>query len=131
VQDLAQRYGVDDAEDCAKALLTLVGGSPYLVQLGLHHISMQDVTLYQLVENPIVTDSIFNTHLRNLLWDLQRYPELLLALKGVVSSSTPVEVEAIQAFKLQSKGLVRLDDQKLVPSCNLYRKYFAQALAAP
>ncbi len=129
VQDLAQRYGVDDAEDCAEVLLTLVGGSPYLVQLGLHHLSLQNVTLKQLVEIPIGSDSIYNAHLRNLLWDLQRYPDLMTALKRVVSSSSPVEVEAIQAFKLQSKGLVRLKDQKVVPSCNLYRNFFAQALA--
>lgn len=129
VQDLAQRYGVDDPEDCAKALLTLVGGNPYLVQLGLHHLSLQDVTSKQLIETAIVTDSIYSGHLRNLLWDLQRYPELVVALKRVVLSPIPVEVEAIQAFKLQSKGLVRLYNQQLVPSCNLYRKYFAQALA--
>ncbi|PSB16551.1 hypothetical protein C7B65_21280 [Phormidesmis priestleyi ULC007] len=129
VQDLAQRYGVDDPEDCAKALLTLVGGNPYLVQLGLHHLSLQDVTSKQLVETAIVTDSIYSGHLRNLLWDLQRYPELVVALKRVVLSPIPVEVEAIQAFKLQSKGLVRLYNQQLVPSCHLYRKYFAQALA--
>ena len=129
VKDLAQRYGVDDPEDCAKALLTLVGGNPYLVQLGLHHLSLQDVTSKQLIETAIVTDSIYSGHLRNLLWDLQRYPELVVALKRVVLSPIPVEVEAIQAFKLQSKGLVRLYNQQLVPSCNLYRKYFAQALA--
>ncbi len=129
MQDLAQRYGVDEAETCAKALLALVGGNPYLVQLGLHHLSMQDVTLDQLVENLIFTDSIYNAHLRNLLWDLQRYPDLMAALKRVVAASAPIEVEAIQAFKLQSKGLVRLENRKLVPSCNLYRRYFTQALA--
>ena len=128
IQDLAQRYGVDHPEECASALLTLVGGSPYLVQLGLHHLSLQDVTLKQLTETAIVTDGIYSGHLRNLLWDLQRYPELVATLKRVVLSPIPVEVEAIQAFKLQSKGLVRLYGRQLVPSCHLYRKYFSQAL---
>jgi transcriptional regulator with XRE-family HTH domain len=127
--DLAQRYGVEQPEDCARELLSLVGGSPYLVQLALHHLSLEDVTLHQLVGDAILSESIYGAHLRNLLWDLQRYPELVTALKRVTLSESPVELEAVQSFKLQSKGLVKIRDQQVVPSCALYRKYFAQALS--
>ncbi|KAM3099154.1 AAA-like domain-containing protein [Phormidesmis sp. 146-35] len=127
--DLAQRYGLEQPETCADDLLTLVGGSPYLVQLALHHLSLEEVTLEQLNENAISTESIYSPHLRNLLWDLQKYPELVEALKRVVLSPTPIELEAVQSFKLQSKGLVKIRDQHVVPSCHLYRKYFAQSLA--
>jgi class 3 adenylate cyclase len=39
-----------------------------------------------------------------------------------------VELEAKQAFRLQSMGLVRVQNQQVVPSCNLYRQYFSDRL---
>jgi transcriptional regulator with XRE-family HTH domain len=129
VCDLAQRYGVEQAEDCANQVMELTGGSPYLVQVALHHLSLQTVTLEDLMHTATATDGIYGGHLRNLLWTLQEYPELLTAMKRVVLATTPVELETIQAFKLQSKGLVRIKDQQVVPSCQLYRKYFQQALS--
>lgn len=129
VCDLAQRYGLDHVEDCALQVMELTGGNPYLVQIALHHLSLQTVTLDELVQNASASDGVYGAHLRNLLWNLQEYPDLLMALKRVVLSTTPVELEALQAFKLQSKGLVRIKDQQVVPSCQLYRKYFQQALS--
>jgi transcriptional regulator with XRE-family HTH domain len=128
IQDLAQRYGVNQPEDCARELLTLVGGNPYLVQLGLHYLSTQDIALEQLVQTT-TTESIYGVHLRQQMWDLQNYPSLVAVFRQVVLSPEPVELEPIQAFKLQSMGLVRLQDQQVVPSCDLYRHYFAQTLA--
>ncbi|MER3436061.1 MAG: hypothetical protein C4288_22520 [Leptolyngbya sp. ERB_1_1] len=55
--------------------------------------------------------------------------QLSAAMKRVVLSNTPIELEPIQAFKLQSKGLVRVKDPLISPSCQLYRKYFQQALS--
>lgn len=129
VQDLAQRYGVEDLENSADALLELTGGNPYLVQVGLHHLSAQTISVEELVSTATTSDGVYGNHLRNLLWDLQKYPELMAALKRVVLSATPVELEPIQAFKLQSKGLVRIKDPLISPSCQLYRKYFQQALS--
>ena len=127
IQDLAQRHGVHQPEDCARRFLALVGGNPYLVQLGLHYLSTQDITLEQLVQITI-TESIYGVHLRQQMWDLQNYPNLLAIFKQVVLSPEPIELEPIQAFKLQSMGLVRFQDQQVVPSCDLYRHYFAQIL---
>lgn len=129
VHDLAQRYNLEQSEASTTQVMELTGGSPYLVQVALHHLSLQTVTLEDLVQNATASDGIYSGHLRNLLWNLQEYPDLITALKRVVLSATPVELEALQAFKLQSKGLVRLKDQQVVPSCQLYRKYFQQALS--
>jgi hypothetical protein len=63
------------------------------------------------------------------LGQLQQYPELVAALKQVVLSASPVELNPILAFKLQSQGLIQLQDNHAVPSCELYRQYFAQVLA--
>ncbi len=129
VLDLAQRYGVEELEASADTLLELTGGSPYLVQVGLHHLSDQTVSVEELLRSATTSDGVYGNHLRNLLWDLQKYPELMAAYKRVVLSGTPVELEPIQAFKLQSKGLVRIKDPLISPSCQLYRKYFQQALS--
>jgi transcriptional regulator with XRE-family HTH domain len=129
IYELVQRYGLEPPEAYAEDLLTLVGGNPYLVQLALHHLSLGKSTLTQFSENAISTESIYNPHLRNLLWDLQKYPDLVDAMKRVVMSPMPIDLEPVQAFKLQSKGLVKIRDQQAVPSCHLYRKYFAQILA--
>lgn len=130
VLDLAQRYGVEDLEASADAILELTGGNPYLVQVGLHHLSAQMIGVDELLQTAAASDGVYGNHLRNLLWDLQKYPELVAALKRVVLSTAPVELEPIQAFKLQSKGLVRVKDPMISPSCQLYRKYFQQALSS-
>ncbi len=129
VQDLAQRYGIESQEECASELIALTGGIPFLVQVALHHLAWNEESLTELVQTASAIDGVYGAHLRHLLSDLHQYPELLTALKRVVSSSTPVELEPMQAFKLQSKGLVKLRDQQVVPSCDLYRSYFKQVLS--
>lgn len=129
VMDLAQRYGLENLDETVAELMSLTGGNPYLVQVGLHHLSGQLVSLEQLVQHSSALDGVYGPHLRHLLADLQKYPDLIAALKRVVLSTTPFELEPMQVFKLQSKGLVSMQDQQVVPSCNLYRRYFSQALS--
>jgi hypothetical protein len=127
--DLAQRYGLEDSDEMVAELMTLTGGIPYLVQVGFYYLSIQLVSLEQLVQHSSAIDGVYGSHLRRLLADLQKYPELIAALKRVVLSSTPIELEPMQAFKLQSQGLVSIQDQHVMPSCALYRKYFSQVLS--
>lgn len=129
VQDLAGRYGVDNGGECARQLMELVGGKPYLVQLALFHLQQQDVTLEQLRQTASAANGIYSSHLWHQLGQLQQYPELVAALKQVVLSPTPVALNPILAFKLHSQGLIQLQDNHAVPSCKLYRQYFAQVLA--
>jgi AAA-like domain len=46
----------------------------------------------------------------------------------VMLSAASVELDPLLAVKLQSRGLVRVDNQWVSPSCDLYRQYFGQAL---
>lgn len=131
VQDLAQRYGIDAPLDITADLMNLTGGSPFLVQVGLHHLSLQTTTLEELIQNASAIDGVYAAHLRRLFADLQSYPELLAALNRVVQSADPVELETMQALKLQSKGLVKIKDRQVTPSCTLYRAYFQQVLSNP
>jgi class 3 adenylate cyclase len=124
VLSLAMHYQLNWQEEEVKKLMGLIGGNPYLVQLGLEAISYEDITLEQLLETAFTETSIYSDYLRRQLWNLKQYPELINAFTKVVMSLHPVELEPVQAFKLQSMGLVRWQNQRLLPSCDLYRQYF-------
>jgi class 3 adenylate cyclase len=129
VQDLATRYHLNWTEEKIEKLMGLIGGNPYLVQLALHHISYEKISLEELLETANAEEGIYSDYLRRQLWNLKQYPELISALARVVMSSTPVELEPMQSFKLQSMGLVRGQEQQVVPSCDLYRQYFSDRLS--
>lgn len=129
VEDLANRYELDWQREQVERLMALVGGNPYLVQLALQQISSEEITLDQLLETAWAEDGIYSDYLRRQLWNLKQYPDLVNALTWVVMSSTPVELEPVQAFKLQSMGLVRGQEQRVTPSCELYRQYFSDRLS--
>ncbi|HEY9609875.1 AAA-like domain-containing protein [Allocoleopsis sp.] len=129
VQDLAHQHQLDWGTEEAQRLMSLIGGNPYRVQMALHHITLEDITLEQLLESTTAEEGIYRDYLRRLLWHLQEYPELVTALTRVVMSPTPVKLDPIQAFKLQSMGLVQVQNRQVVPSCNLYRKYFSDQLS--
>ncbi|HEY9614287.1 AAA-like domain-containing protein [Allocoleopsis sp.] len=129
VQDLATRYELNWTTEYVEQLMALIGGNPYLVQLALHHISREEITLEQLLETAVAEDGIYSNYLRRQLWNLKQYPELASALIRVVRSESPVELEPLQAFKLQSMGLVRVQNQQVMPGCMLYRQYFSDRLS--
>lgn len=132
-QDLAQRYDlVDikvDIKDCVTQLIQLVGGHPYLTQLALHHLSQQSITLEHLLQTAIEPNSIFYTHLRKQLGNLQAHPDLLAAMQQVILAADPIKLDPNQAFKLQSTGLIRLQPYAMA-SCLLYQQYFAQVFSS-
>jgi class 3 adenylate cyclase len=128
VEDLAHRYELNWNRDQVERLMALIGGNPYLVQLALQTISREEMALDQLLETAATEDGIYSDYLRRQLWNLKQYPELVSALAWVVMSPTPVELEPVQAFKLQSMGLVREQDGRVIPSCDLFRQYFSDRL---
>lgn len=123
VQDLARRHGLNWSDQQVQ-LIEQVGGNPYLVRLALYHIWHQDVTLEELLRTSLTSAGIYNNHLQQQLWNLQQCPDLLAAFRQVVTSAKPVELDLVQAFKLQSMGLVHLQGNQAISSCELYYQYF-------
>ncbi len=128
VQDLARRHGLNWSGNEVAELMALVGGHPYLVRLGIYHISRQDVTLNKLVKSPATEAGIYSDHLRRHLWNLEKYAELMEAMRQVVSVSGPVLLRSELGFKLNSMGLVKLDGNHCIPRCRLYEGYFRDRL---
>ena len=124
IQDLAARHNLNWSEAEVEKLMTIVGGHPYLVRVALYHISRSDLTLDELKETAIADAGIYSDHLRRQLWNLEEYSELAQGMREIVAADSPVQLKAMQAFKLDSLGLVKLHGNECVPRCELYRQYF-------
>jgi len=76
------------------------------------------------LQNTPIWAGIYGDRLQRQLWNLQQQPELLAAFVGVLKSSTPVELDVVEAFKLESMGLVNLQGNLAMVSYDLFRQYF-------
>ncbi|MBW4469606.1 MAG: AAA-like domain-containing protein [Stenomitos rutilans HA7619-LM2] len=128
VHDLAARHGLHWGESQSHQLMLLVGGHPYLVRVALYHIAKQDMTLKQLLQNAPTEAGPYSDHLRRHLWNLEQYPDIAAALARTVATTEPVRLEASQAFKLHSMGLVHLNGNNVTLRYELYRQYFRDRL---
>jgi len=128
VQELAARHGINWSATEVTKLMALVGGHPYLVRLAMYRIARQDVTLNHLLNSATTEAGIYSDHLRRHLWNLEKYPELIEAMREVSSVSKPVRLRLEFAFKLNSMGLVKLEGNYCSARCNLYEEYFRDRL---
>ncbi len=130
ILNLAQRYGINLSEDELSELMQLVSGHPYLIQQALYHLARQNLTLKQLLQTAGTDAGIYCNHLHRHLRSLKEHPQLAAAYEQVITSSTPVELEQLSAFKLHSMGLVKLQLNQVISSCELYRRYFGNRVDA-
>jgi hypothetical protein len=132
VRHLVSRYPLDAAlfsEQDIVSLVTLVRGNPYLIRLALYHISRGHVTLGQLLRSATSEESIFSDYLRQQLLYLEQHPQLESVYSLIVNSPlSTVELEPTRVYELQSLGMVRVENNQAVPSCELYRQYFKNRL---
>lgn len=128
VQDLARRHGLNWEDDQIQELMAMVGGHPYLLRMAFYYIALQDLNTEQLLAMAPTEAGLYGEHLRRHLWKLQEYPELAAAMHQVVTSSTPLRLDADLEFKLDSMGLVRRQGNHVFPRCDLYRLYFGDRL---
>jgi transcriptional regulator with XRE-family HTH domain len=129
VQDLAQRHGLNWNSDQVTQLMGLVGGHPALIRIALYHICGQK-SLEQLLQEANVNGGIFHYHLWRHWVTLQKHANLIDALATVVIAAQPVFLDPVQAYKLESQGLIRSQEDGFKPRCELYRIYFKQRLSS-
>lgn len=132
MKDLAHRHqflaAVTDLEHNILSLMDMIGGHPYLTRLAFYALSTDNITFEQLLAEAPTGSGIYRSHLQGILATLEKYPELSKAYKQVVSASEPVQISAINAYKLESIGLVKLVNNTVLPSCQLYRLYCEDCL---
>lgn len=129
VRSLILEFGLELKSSAKlKQFTSLIGGIPYLVQLGLYHWQQGDVTLEKLLQDAPTEAGIYRQHLRQQLSLLQANRSLLAAYRRVIAAKEGVKLEAIVAYQLDSLGLVQLNGNIATPSCDLYRLYFSEQL---
>ncbi len=125
VQQLARCYELDwkDGEE-TQQLMDLVGGHPALINIAFYYLSRGDITLAQLLKTAPTATGIYQHHLHRHWVSLEEQPQLFFALQGVMSATEPVSLEMITAYKLSSMGLIKQVQDKVIPTCELYRQFF-------
>jgi hypothetical protein len=132
VHRLAQLHTLDWMDAAAIAtLMRMIGGHPYLVRLALYHFARYSLTLDSFLQAAPTPAGVYSHHLREQLSHLQQQPDLANALRQVVMADSPVQLDWLPLYQLESMGLVKLDGNQVKPSCELYRHYFRTQLAHP
>jgi DNA-binding CsgD family transcriptional regulator len=129
VQQLARQYRhnwLTTAE--IQQLMVMFGGYPYLVQTAFAYLQTPQSSLTKLLEISPTEQSPFINHLRELLGKLKLCPELAAVYREVVNKNQSTMLETHQIFKLESMGLVRVENNDCFPRCDLYRQYFSVRL---
>ncbi|MGK7944870.1 MAG: AAA-like domain-containing protein [Microcystaceae cyanobacterium] len=129
VQTLAQLHQLNLSEDEQEKLQQIIGGHPYLIRLVFYHLSKNNLSFNDLLENYASDNGIFSAHLRSYLEVLQNNSVTIEALKQVVKATNSVELDTIQTYKLHSLGLVEYDNNRVRPRFELYKTYFGRILA--
>ena len=124
VNDLVKRHQLNWNGTEVEKLMAMVGGHPFLVRLALYKISIQEITLTQLLQTAPTAEGIYSNHLQHQEIILTKQLELGMAMREVVASKSSISLKTIQRFKLHSMGLVKLQGDEVRPRCELYREYF-------
>ncbi|NEO83930.1 MAG: hypothetical protein F6J87_06665 [Spirulina sp. SIO3F2] len=125
VQDLARRHQLELTLEQIEALMTLVAGHPYLVRVLFYHLAQNSISWSALMANAATDTGIYHDHLHRHLGRLQDYPVLQTAFEQVLQAPNPIELTQVEAFRLQSMGLVRLSNNQATVGCRLYQEYFS------
>ena len=125
VEELARQNGLDWTHAQTVELMKLIGGHPKLAQSTFDHLR-RGKTLSKVLQNAHTQAGIYSSHLRDCLANLRKKPtpDLVSAFNSVISSATPIHIEAGATFQLYSMGLIKLEGDLAKPRNELYRRYF-------
>ncbi|MGM3305054.1 AAA-like domain-containing protein [Anabaena sp. WFMT] len=125
VQQLAQLYGLNwtDYQE-ARELMAMVEGHPALTHTAIYHLSRGDISFAQFLDTAATSTGIYSSHLQRHQATLQEQPELAKALDSIINSQQPISLDSLMTYKLSSMGLIKQLKDKVIPSCELYRKLF-------
>ena len=125
VQDFARRSGLAEHSTQVKALMSWVGGHPYLLEQAFTYLkSHPDSDIQTLLAEDAGIMKVYRGHLKNQWVALQENPDLMDAFVEVVNTKVPARIDPMLAYQLQSMGLVKSESGGVVTRCKLYGKYF-------
>lgn len=124
IATLVKRYQLDWTLQDVEALMRLVGGHPYLVQVTLYHAKQLSLSLADIESDAIAPNSIYSAHLQQQFWALQPHNSLLSGFQQIISATEPQAIDPVALLKLEGLGLVKLDQGRALPAFELYCRYF-------
>lgn len=129
VEYLAQRHGLDwTSSNEVMQLMSLLGGHPALIRIALYYLCCQGTTLAELIQEAIANGGIYRYHLWRHWAILQENSSLVKAYIEVVAAKQSILLNPIDAYKLESLGLITYEGDRILPRCQLYRAYFKKQL---
>ncbi|MBP0020757.1 MAG: AAA-like domain-containing protein [Cyanobacteria bacterium SBLK] len=135
IMELAKRHKLDCStigfdKKSVDNFYNLIGGHPYLIQRAISCLKQEQCTLKELLETASTDSGIYQDHLRGIFAYLKEFPELVEVMKKVLRESQEniVQLDPISTFKLQSLGLVKLENQGIKTASKLYQSYFSKYL---
>lgn len=130
IERLSQLHQLNKNEqELIQKLIKLIGGNPYLIRLAMYNLKTGNIEGNQLLENAPTLSGIYGNHLRSQWIKLHNFPELLKAVEKIAKSEKSIHLEPIITHKLESIGLVKLNQDQVTFSCELYRVFFRNQLA--
>ncbi len=129
-QQLAQLHQLNWSPTQIQHLMEMVGGHPKLLNMAFTHLkNYPDTTLSQFLKIAPTNAGIYSIHLLELLVEVRKDPSVVQAFDEVIQSIKPVQLEPIEAYKLNRMGLIQLsENDEAIPRCRLYREYFSTYL---
>ena len=129
IKELIKRHGLNWSEQEIQMLINMIDGHPYLLRVALYHLAKNQETLDKFLKEAPTEEGLYRDHLYKYLSILEDNENLKIAMKKVVKSDIPVQLDAKIGFKLRSLGLVEAKDNKVIPLSKLYRLYFLDRLS--
>lgn len=122
VTDLNARHGSPLASEHEHQLMTLLSGHPYLVRRALYLVVTQRISIGDLFAQSTEDRGPFGDHLRSLLFRLYDKEDLIQGLRQVVYEKVCRDEQVF--FRLRGAGLVRREQNVVIPRCQLYAEFF-------
>ncbi|MSU62868.1 MAG: toll/interleukin-1 receptor domain-containing protein [Pedosphaera sp.] len=106
----------------------LLGGQPYLTQLGLRELAARNAGIQWIEEQAHLEETIFSDHLLRLLAVLNQDEKMMEAIRPLARNGTQVPADIF--YRLRSAGVIvghAADQVRL--RCDLYRQFLGRHLS--
>jgi AAA-like domain/Trypsin-like peptidase domain len=120
IMELAHRYGMALHHKDMSALMSLVGGHPYLVRQAMHAATLEGRSIGEIIK-PGADAAVFEAHLDRCAQRLRRHPEAFEAFRLIVRNPK-ARPDRDTTERLKRAGLVIEDEAGLRARYHLYEK---------
>ncbi|MGD1804402.1 AAA-like domain-containing protein [Dapis sp. BLCC M126] len=111
-------------------LMSIVGGHPYLVRLGLYKMVQDELKIKDLLKDAPTESGIYQDHLSMLLEIMENNPKIKAVFCEILKANSPVRLpnKNREVRQLEAMGLIKIKGDLAEPRCQLYQQYFQDRL---